>query len=179
MRRPQCSVFIATSLDGFIARRDGAIDWLSIVETPGEDYGYARFFAGVDALIVGRRTYDTALGFSAWPYGGKSCVVFTHHPPEARHDERFYAGPPAALLAELRAAGVARAYVDGGALIRSFLREDLIDDITLSIVPVLLGDGVRLFDASVPERRLRLTASQAFASGLVQVTYERPLPYMA
>ena len=178
MARPRCSVFIATSLDGFIARADGAIDWLSIVETPGEDYGYARFFAGVDALILGRRTYDTALGFPAWPFGGKRCVVFTHDPPAARHGERFHSGSPAALLAELHAAGVARAYVDGGALIRSFLREDLIDDITLSIVPVLLGDGIRLFDASVPARRLRLTDSRAFASGLVQVQYERAHPYM-
>jgi dihydrofolate reductase len=177
--RPRCSVFIATSLDGFIARRDGGIDWLSIVETPGEDYGYAPFFAGVDALILGRRTYDTALGFPAWPYGGKRCVVFTHDAPAARHGEQFHSGPPGALLAELHQAGIRRAYVDGGALIRSFLRDDLIDDLTLSIVPVLLGDGIRLFDASVPERRLRLTASQAFASGLVQVRYDLERPDIA
>jgi dihydrofolate reductase len=179
MPRPRCSVFIASSLDGFIARPDGAIDWLSIVETPGEDYGYARFFAGVDALILGRRTYDTALGFSAWPYDGKRCVVFTHDPPPGRHGESFHAGPAAPLLAQLHEAGVRRAYVDGGALIRSFLREDLIDDITLSIVPVLLGGGIRLFDTSVPELRLRLTDSRAFASGLVQVRYERGHPYMS
>jgi dihydrofolate reductase len=75
--RPRCSVFIATSLDGFIARRDGSIDWLSLVEAPGEDYGYARFFADVDALVLGRRTYDTVRGFPAWPYGGKRCVALS------------------------------------------------------------------------------------------------------
>jgi len=193
--RPRCSVFIATSLDGFIARRDGGIDWLSAVETPGEDY--ARFFADVDALFLGRRTYETALGFGAWPYGDKRCVVFTHAARESRHGERFHAGPPGPLLDELQAAGVRRIYVDGGALIRSFLRKGLIDDVTLSIIPVLLGDGIPLFvdsgtlrgfpnppamvrgeqsspapHASVPERRVRLAGSQAFPSGLVQLRYE-------
>jgi len=165
-------VFIAVSLDGCIARHDGAIDWLSIVERPGEDYGYARFFADVDALIIGRRTYDTALGFPSWPYAGKRCVVFTHDPPPARHGERFHTGAPAPLLAQLHAEGVRRIYVDGGAVIRLFLRENLIDDLTLSIVPVLLGDGIPLFDDSVPGRTLRLATSRAFPSGLVQVTYE-------
>jgi dihydrofolate reductase len=173
--RPRCSVFIATSLDGFIARRDGGIDWLSIVETPGEDYGYAKFFDGVGALLLGRRTYDTVLGFPAWPYGDKPCVVFTNHPPaEARNRERFYTGAPGPLLAELHAAGIRRVYVDGGALIRLFLRENLIDDLTLSIIPMVLGDGIPLFGDGIPERRLRLAGSQAFASGLVQLRYESP-----
>jgi dihydrofolate reductase len=164
-------VFIATSLDGFIARRDGGIDWLSLVEAPGEDYGYARFFTDVDALIMGRRTYDTARGFPSWPYGGKRCVVLTHNPPEARHGEVFHAGPALPLLEQLHAQGVRRVYVDGGAVIRQFLRDDLIDDMTLSIVPVLLGDGIPLFEGGGPERRLRLEASQAFPSGLVQIRY--------
>jgi dihydrofolate reductase len=170
--RPRCSVFIAVSLDGFIARRDGGIDWLSIVERPGEDYGYARFFAEVDALIVGRRTYDAALGFPSWPYAGKRCVVLAHDPPPARHGERFHAGPPAPLLAALHADGVRRVYVDGGAVIRLFLSENLIDDLTLSIVPVLLGDGIRLFDDAGATRRLRTIESRVFPSGLVQIAYE-------
>jgi len=172
--RPRCSVFIATSLDGYIARRDGGLDWLSIVETPGEDYGYARFFADVDALILGRATYETVLAFPAWPYGDKRCVVLTHGTFESRHGERFHAGAPGPLLEELHAAGVRRIYVDGGAVIRLFLREGLIDDVTLSIIPVLLGDGIPLFDslASVPTRRLRLASSQAFPSGLVQLRYD-------
>ena len=172
MARPRCSVFIAASLDGFIARRDGGLDWLSIVETPGEDYGYARFFGDVDALVMGRGTYDTVRGFPAWPYGDKRCVVLAHHPPEAQHGETFHAGPSAPLLERLHADGVRRVYVDGGAVIRQFLGEGLIDDITLSIIPVILGDGIRLFDGGGAGRRLRLRASQAFASGLVQLTYE-------
>ena len=172
MDRPRWSVFIAASLDGFIARRDGGIDWLSIVETPGEDYGYARFFAAVDALILGRGTYDTVRGFGAWPYGDKRCVVLAHDPPAAQHGETFHAGPPAPLLKRLHGDGVRRVYVDGGVVIRQFLREGLIDDITLSIIPVILGDGIRLFDGGGPERRLRLQASQAFASGLVRLTYD-------
>jgi dihydrofolate reductase len=170
--RPRCSVFIATSLDGFIARRDGSVDWLSVVERPGEDYGYAHFFAGVDALVMGRRTYDTARGFPSWPYGGKRCVVLTHDPPEARHGEQFHAGPPLPLLEQLHADGIRHIYVDGGAVIRQFLASDLIDDFTLSIVPVLLGDGIRLFEDGGPGKRLRLEASQAFPSGLVQTRYQ-------
>ena len=176
--RPRCSVFIAASLDGFIARRDGGIDWLSIVEAPGEDYGYSKFFDDVGALILGRRTYDTVLGFSSWPYGDKPCVVFTHRPPpEARHRERFHAGAPEPLLAELHEAGVRRVYVDGGALIRSFLRAHLVDDITLSVIPVVLGDGIPLFGDGIPERRLRLAGGQAFASGLVQLRYESAVDF--
>ena len=170
--RPRCSVFIATSLDGFIARRDGGIDWLSIVEAPGEDYGYAKFFADIDALILGRGTYDKVLSFPAWPYGDKRCVVLTHASYPSRHGERFHAGAPAPLLAELQTAGVRRIYVDGGAVIRQFLRDGLIDDLTLSIVPIVLGEGIPLFDASVPTRRLRLAGSQAFPSGLVQLRYD-------
>jgi dihydrofolate reductase len=170
--RPRCSVFIATSLDGFIARRDGSIDWLSIVQTPGEDYGYARFFADVDALVMGRGTYDTVRGFPSWPYGGKRCVVLTHDPPSPVHGEQFHTGSPVPLLEQLHAEGVRRVYVDGGAVIRQFLAADLIDDITLSIIPVLLGDGIRLFDDGGPGKRLRLEASQAFPSGLVQLRYQ-------
>jgi dihydrofolate reductase len=171
--RPQCSVYIATSLDGFIARPDGSLDWLSMVQHPGEDYGYRRFFDSVDGLIIGRRTYDTVLGFPSWPYANKRCVVLTHNPPAARRGESFHAGDPTTLLARLRADGVRRVYVDGGAVIRSFLQVNSVDDLTLSIIPVILGDGIRLFENGGAELRLRLKSSQAFSSGLVQVSYER------
>jgi len=161
------------SLDGFIARRDGWLDWLSVVQRPGEDYGYARFFDSVDALILGRRTYETVLGFPSWPYGNKPCVVMTKNPAVPQHGERFHAGAPRSLLAQLAAEGVRRAYVDGGMVIRAFLREGLIDDVTLSIIPMMIGDGIRLFETDAGcARDLRLTAHQAFESGLVQVTYE-------
>lgn len=169
--RPTGSVFIATSLDGFIARPDGRIDWLSSVEQPGEDYGYQRFFDSVDVLVTGRNTYDTVLGFNEWPYKGKRCVVLTHRPPEARHGETFYAGDPVMLMEDLAREGVRRVYVDGGQVVSAFLEHELVDEITISILPVLLGEGIPLFKGDARERRLVLEESRAFPKGLVQVRY--------
>lgn len=169
--RAACSVFIATSLDGFIARVDGGIDWLSMVERPGEDYGYKRFFEAIDTLVIGRKTYDTVLGFPEWPYAGKRCVVMTHAPRPSRHGEEHVDGDPAALVERLTREGARRIYVDGGTVIRAFLAAGLVTDVTLSIVPVLLGDGVPLFGGAPRESRVELVASRAFPSGLVQVEY--------
>jgi dihydrofolate reductase len=167
-------VFIAASLDGFIARADGALDWLSVVERAGQDYGYRVFFDEVDALVMGRRTYDTVLGFDAWPYQGKRCIVLTHAPPAApRADEEFHGGALAPLLERLVRQGVRRVYVDGGVVIRQFLAERLIDDLTVSVIPVLLGGGIRLFEGEgAAERGLRLIEARPFESGLVQLRYE-------
>lgn len=173
MQRPRCSVFIATSIDGYIARPDGTFDFLSIVERPGEDYGFAEFFATVDALVIGRNTYETALGFPEWPYAGKRCVVLTHREAPSVHGEQFFAGEPAALVDQLGLSGAQRLYVDGGAVIRQFLLEGLIDDLTLSVIPVLLGNGIPLFGPELPEQRLALQNSRAYDSGLVQLTYAR------
>lgn len=175
--RPQCSVFIASSLDGYIARVDGSLDWLSVVEREGEDYGYRAFVDGVDALVMGRKTYDTVLGFDEWPFAGKRCVVLTHaRPTSPRADEEFASGAPAALLEQLGRQGVRRVYVDGGTVIRQFLAAGLIDDLTLSVIPVLLGEGIRLFDAEprggAPAAALRLTSARNFESGLVQLRYD-------
>jgi dihydrofolate reductase len=167
--RPRCSVYIAVSLDGYIARADGGLDWLAVVERPGEDYGYKAFFDSVDVLVIGRKTYETALGFEHWPYEGKRCIVVTRSSRTARHGETFHAGALTSLLDRLEAEGAQRVYVDGGALIRSFLAEDLVDDMTLSVIPVLLGAGISLFGAV--ERRLSLVASRSFPSGLVQLSY--------
>lgn len=173
MQKPRCSVFIATSLDGFIARPDGTFDFLSIVEQPDEDYGFADFFATVDALVIGRHTYETALGFPEWPYAGKRCIVLTHRETPSQHGEQFFAGAASALVEQLALGGAQRLYVDGGQVIRDFLVANLIDDLTLSIVPVLLGSGIRLFGEEVPEQRLKLASSQSYGSGLVQLRYER------
>jgi dihydrofolate reductase len=173
MLRPRCSVFIATSLDGFIARQDGTLDFLSIVEQPGEDYGFAEFFGSVDALVIGRNTYETALGFPEWPYAGKRCFVLTHRETPSQHGEQFFAGAAAGLVDQLAVGGAQRLYVDGGAVIREFLQADLIDDLTLSIVPVLLGSGIRLFGGEVPEQRLTLESSRSYPAGLVQLRYAR------
>jgi dihydrofolate reductase len=173
LQRPRCSVFIATSLDGYIARLDGTFDFLSIVERPDEDYGFAEFFASVDALVIGRNTYETALAFPEWPYAGKRCIVLTHRETPSVHGEQFFAGAPAALVDQLGLAGAQRLYVDGGGVIRQFLVDGLIDDLTLSIVPTLLGQGVALFGPEVPEQALVLKTSKSYESGLVQLSYSR------
>lgn len=173
MPRPRCSVFIATSLDGFIARPNGTFDFLSIVERADEDYGFADFFATVDALVIGRHTYETALAFPDWPYAGKRCIVLTHRETPSVHGEQFFAGAAAALVEQLALGSAQRLYVDGGQVIREFLAADLIDDMTISIVPVLIGTGISLFGAEVPERRLKLESTRSYPSGLVQLHYER------
>ena len=167
----KCSVFIAASLDGFIARPDGQIDWLSLVDRPGEDYGYRQFHDSIDTFIVGRKTYETALGFDSWPYAGKRCVVLTHRALTAKYHEQFYGGPLDTLVARLSAANAKRAYVDGGTVIQQFLAAGLISDMTVSILPILLGEGVHLFGVTGRDVPLTLVASRAFESGLVQLEY--------
>jgi dihydrofolate reductase len=169
--RARCSVFVATSLDGFIARPDGRIDWLSVVEHPGEDYGYRRFFDTIDTLVIGRRTYDTALAFGEWPYGGKRCVVMTRASLTPRRGEQLYAGPPEQLVDRLTSEGAKRIYVDGGSVIRQFIGAGLVTDMVVSIVPVLLGEGIPLFAAPGPYVRLELVESRSFKSGLAQLEY--------
>lgn len=170
------SVYIATSVDGFIAREDGGLDWLDRVQLPGEDYGYAAFFASVDTLVIGRATYDTALGFSTWPYAGKRVVVMTRRPAEARHGELFVAGTPLEVREVLEREGCEHAYVDGGAVIRQFLAWGLVGELTLSIVPVLLGGGIRLFDKDAGEHALALVDTRSWPTGLVQVRYRTTQP---
>lgn len=167
------SVFIATSIDGFIARPDGGLDWLAQVERPGEDYGHAAFMASIDTVVVGRTTWETVRGFSPWPYEGKRVVVMTRRPLEAAHGEEAFAGAPAALCAKLEAEGARHAYVDGGVVIRDFLRADRLDELTLSTIPVVLGAGIPLWDGAGLERGFRLESARAFPSGLVQSRYVR------
>lgn len=173
MDRPRVSVYLALSLDGHIAREDGGLDWLEPMQATGEDYGYAEFYASVDALVLGRRTYDAVLGFPEWPFDGKRVVVLTHRPVEPRHGERVHAGALEPLLRDLARDGVRRVYLDGGVAVRGALAAGLVDDLTLSWVPVVLGRGRPLFDATVPASAWELVGSRAYASGLVQCTYRR------
>jgi dihydrofolate reductase len=164
-------VYIATSLDGFIARKDGGLGWLELVAREGEDYGYAAFAASVDTMVVGRGTYDAVLGFPEWPWGGKRVIVLTRRPCPPRADETFFEGTPEALVARLASEGAKRVYVDGGVVIRQFLAAGLVDDLTISVIPIVLGDGIPLFGGGGAERRLELVGSRAFPSGLVQSTW--------
>jgi len=171
MTAPQFSVFIAASLDGFIAGPGGDLEFLKTVEREGEDYGYAKFFASVDALLMGRETYDKVITFESWLYGDKPTFVATRRPATSRHSERFVSGTPSELSQILAAANHRHVYVDGGNLIRQFLEAGLVSELTLSIIPVLLGSGIPLFSAGAPTRGLDLEGSESFSSGLVQLRY--------
>lgn len=165
------SVFIAMTLDGFIARPDGKFDFLD--PYGNEDHGYADFFKSIDALIIGRGTYDVVLAFPDWPYAGKRVVVLTSRvPPTQRANEEFFTGDAKQLHAKLKSEGVRRAYVDGGKVIQQFLDADLIDDLTISVVPLRLGAGLPLFGTGT-ERLFKLTGAQPYKDGLVQLRYAR------
>lgn len=169
--RLQCSVFIAVSIDGYIARPDGGVDWLSTVEWEGEDYGYKRFIDTVDTVVLGRNTYDAVLRFDSWPFDDKRCVVMTHRPAAARHGEQLFSGKPEALVDQLAKSGARHVYVDGGSAIRAFLAARLIDRMTISVVPIVLGTGIPLFTPGVQEHWLVLEESRAFSTGLMQLRY--------
>ena len=164
----QCSVFIATSLDGFIARKDGSLDWLHPFDSTGEDYGYSRFAATIDVMVMGRGTYDAVLGMPQWS-PGKRVIVMTGREAAPRDGVELFAGTAAQLVGRLREQGVQRAYVDGGNVIRQFLAAGLIDDMTISVVPVLLGEGIPLFGG--PPAKLELSTVERWPSGMAQLTY--------
>ncbi len=170
--KPQCSVYIATSLDGFIAEEGGGLGFLQIAESETMDYGYSEFIATVDTIVMGRGTYEVGLSFPTWPYAGHRVIVLTTSSTrESRHGEEFSAEDPSALVARLGDEGVSRIYVDGGATIRSFLAAGLINDLTISIVPVILGRGIPLFGLGIPSQSLTLTGAESYKTGLVQLRY--------
>jgi dihydrofolate reductase len=171
MPRPATAAFLGMSLDGFIAGPNDELDWLERGGGPPEDHGYEPFFASVDALLIGRRTWEVVRDFSRWPYDEKPVAVLTHRPGEARHGERFLAGTPTAVLERLGAEGFRRVYVDGGQVVSQVLAAGLLDALTVSILPVVLGRGIRLFQETGRERWLSLAGSQVFSSGMVQLRY--------
>jgi len=169
----RASVYVGTSLDGFLARRDGAFDFLS----PGGDgpHGYEEFFATVDALVLGRNTFDVVLAFESWPYGDKPVFVLSSRelPPVPKGAVvEHVSGSPAEIVAQLAARGFQHLYVDGGVTIQSFLRAGLIDRLVVSRVPVLIGSGIPLFGALERDIPLKHVATRTFPGGLVQSEYD-------
>lgn len=169
------SVFVGTSVDGFIARADGRLDWLPA--GGGEPHGYDEFIATVDAIVIGRNTFETVLAFDSWPYGGKRVVILSSRPLDlsaamARGGAvEQMGGSPAEVVARLAASGAHHLYVDGGITIQRFLREGLIDRLVITRVPVLIGDGIPLFGALPRDIRLDHVATRHYPSGLVQSEY--------
>ncbi|MHB8800914.1 MAG: dihydrofolate reductase family protein [Thermoanaerobaculia bacterium] len=171
----RASVFVGTSVDGFIARPSGAFDFLSAGGSGDESHGFEEFLATVDALVMGRNTYDVVLPFPEWPYGAKPVFVLSHRPlppaPAGALVERI-AGEPADVLSQLAARGFGHVYVDGGLTIQAFLRAGLIQRLVVSRVPVLVGEGIPLFGPLDADVLLTHVATRSFAGGLVQSEYE-------
>lgn len=169
----KASVFVGISVDGFMARTDGALDFLP--EGGGEPHGYDEFMRTVDALVIGRKTYETVLGFGTWAYGDKPVFVLSTRElaawPAGARVQRM-AGEPQDIIARLDKLDILHVYVDGGVTIQGFLRAGLIQRLIITRVPVLIGDGVPLFGAVTEDIPLKHVATRQYASGLVQSEYE-------
>jgi len=173
-----CSVFIATSLDGFIARKNGGLDWLpgSDGMAGGEDYGYHEFFGSIDTLVIGRKTYETVSSFKAWPYHGKKVVILSSGYPKSKmflaEGVEGVSSSPRELVRQLEVEGSRQVYVDGGKTIQGFLQAGLIQEMTITRIPVLIGDGIPLFGPLAHDLKLRHVSTRSFANGFVQSKYE-------
>jgi dihydrofolate reductase len=179
MMKIKCSVYIATSVDGFIAKPGGDIDWLvrpEFAEEKIKGLSYKAFISTIDALVMGRNTYEKALSFTAWPYEGTEVVVLTSKgtiiPDHLRGKVRIESGPPEQIVSTLASEGKGHLYIDGGITIQRFLKARLINDITITRIPILLGEGIPLFGTIGVEQPLRLIDAVASDNGVIQVRYE-------
>lgn len=171
------SLFIAMSLDGYIAKPNDDLSFLNLVEKAGEDYGYAEFTATIDTLIIGRKTYDYVLkhvGPSHYDNGQRDIYVMTRTERPRVGRTTFYTGNLAELVKRLKSGNGKDIYCDGGAeVINELMKHDLIDEFIISVVPVLLGSGTRLFKDERPEQMLELVTTKTFDTGLTQLHYKR------
>lgn len=172
------SIFIATSLDGFIARPDGNIDWLNqanSVVPSGEDCGYLAFMASVDVLVMGRNTFEQVLTFGEWSYGDKKVVVLSRKgfvvPKELKDTVSTSSEDPKLLVERLASEGAQHLYIDGGKTIQSFLASGLVNEIIITIIPILLGTGLPLFGPLKADINLKHVSTNAYPFGFVQSRY--------
>lgn len=168
---PKISIYIAASIDGYIARKDESLDWLDRVGGFDEDYGYQKLMSSIDAVIIGRKTYAVASTVPN-PYPGKRVIVLSNSLKSVSAGMELYSGDLEALLSKLHTEGIQHIWVDGGSVITQFLSSGLVDTMTLSVIPVLLGSGIPLFQEIGQEISCRLLSSQGYPSGLVQLRYE-------
>jgi dihydrofolate reductase len=173
---PTAHVFIATSLDGFIARKDDDIDWLTGFSALGEDHGYNAHIAEMDGIIMGRGTYEKVATFDTWYYERPVLVLSRSLDPASvpehlRDKLEIIAATPEEAMREAAARGWKKVYADGGHLIQSFLRAGLIEDMIVSRIPILIGEGIPLFGALERDISLTHVETRAFPSGLVQSRY--------
>jgi dihydrofolate reductase len=171
------SIYIATSLDGYIAKPNDDLSFLKLVEKEGEDYGYAEFTSTVDTIILGRKTYDWVLrqiGTSHYDNGERDVYVITRTERPDVGKTKFYTGGLTGLIRQLKNGKGKNIYCDGGAeIIDELLKNDLVDEFIISVIPVLVGNGTRLFKDGRPEQQLELVNTKTFDTGLVQLHYRR------
>ncbi len=172
------SVFIATSLDGYIADKNGKIDWLNSIPNPeNDDMGYIEFYKRIDALIMGRTTFETVLGFDVeWPYKKPVFVLSNklEEIPESHKDKAFLVkGTLTEILEQIHKKGFNRLYIDGGTTIRNFLKEGLIDEMTITIIPILLGGGSYLFTELPQEQKFELIETKTYLNQIIQSHFKR------
>lgn len=166
-------LYIATSLDGYIAKMDHDISWLSHVEVKNEDYGYQTFMDSISAIIMGNTSFQVIKDFGDWPYVSKQCFVASHSPDITPNDNVTFITDPAQTIKELKANNEGDIWLLGGAnLADSLLRLDLVDELILSTIPILLGNGIRLFNAPQPELGVTVISSQQYPSELIQTHYK-------
>lgn len=166
-------LYIAFSLDGYIAGPKGEIDWLP--SGGGEDYGYKEFMAGIDTILMGRKSYELILTFGRWEYPGIKTFVFTRNPVGMERDDNviFISSDPANVVGELRSApGKDIWLLGGGELARSFFDAGLVDEIIIAIIPEILGDGIPLIPRGTKRTALRLTDIKRYDSGVVMMWYK-------
>jgi dihydrofolate reductase len=169
--RPKVSIYIASSIDGYIARPDGNLDWLQYGHTGDEDYGFNKFINNIDAVIMGKNTYEVVAGFDKWAYS-KRVIVLSSTLIEVRKEAELFSGQLTELLAKLYSEGVGHIWVDGGVTASKFLEADLVDEITISIIAMVLGCGIPLFSTMHREHKCHLVSTQSYPSGLMQLKYE-------
>jgi len=170
------SVYIGTSLDGFIAKADGNIDWLTQYANEDAVYAYKEFMNGIDAIVIGRGTFEKILTFPSWPYEKKAFVISTtlkQLPVSLKHNAILLSMQPRELLSYLSRMGFSSIYVDGGKVIQSFLKEDVIDDLIISKVPVLIGNGIPLFGFLSADLKFKHMRTETQSNGLVRSYYKR------
>lgn len=171
-------VYIATSLDGFIARKNGELDWLLSRGVSNEDYGYNDFMSKMDGIVMGRGTFEKVLSFDSWPYNKPVVVLsktfknFDAIPRSVASQVRVFDLSPEEVMTMLAKEGWMKVYVDGGQLVQSFLRASLIDSLVITKIPVLIGEGKPLFGLLNKDVSLKHVETKSFPSGFVQSFYE-------
>lgn len=175
MNNRKVILYIATSLDGFIAKPNDDLSFLEIVAQEGEDYGYSNFIETVDTVIIGRKTYDWVINaVSYFPHADKNSYVITRTSKPDIGKVKFYTGNLKTLVTNLKAEAGKNIFVDGGAeIVNALMKDNLIDEFYISVIPVFLGEGTRLFKEGRPEQQLKLISTKQFGKGLVQLHYVR------